>query len=291
MAGKVATIALLAAVVVGCATTAPRRATNPPSWASPPTDPAFASSASVGGEAERESGETYTTDPPTVEPREPSWRPQFEIGFAAGFPMGEFADQVDDPGLGLSLLAGVGLPNWPVVLGAEFCFLNYGRDSETEIVRTSIGDVEGTVTTTNDIVMGHLLVRIQPRSGWVRPYVDGLFGFKNFSTDTFVTVPDLDFDPDDPFDTTVIDSKNQLDDTTLSYGVGGGLDIRLKEWRIANGNAVAARLNLGARYLFGSRAKYLKEGSVRRENGEVSFDVLRSKTDMLIVQVGLSVEF
>ena len=94
----------------------------------------------------------------------------------------------------------------------------------------------------------------------------------------------------DPLDTETIASKNQLDDTALSYGVGGGLDIRLVGWG-ADADTIDIRLNLGARYLFGSRAKYLKEGSVRRDNGEISFDVLRSKTDMLIAQVGVSVEF
>ena len=240
-------------------------------------------------EARRDTDELE--DGAAVAPVESSWRPQLELNFATGFPMGEFGDQVNDPGFGLSLFAGVGLPDWPVVLGAELCFLNYGRDSDTEIVHTSIGDVEGRLTTTNDIIMGHLVVRIQPRSGWIRPYFDGLFGFKNFTTDTVVTVPDLATDPDDPFDTATIDSENEVDDTALSYGAGGGLDIRLIEWTGSSGGTSELRLNLGARYLFGSRVKYLKEGSIRRENGEASFDVLRSKTDMLIVQVGFSGEF
>ena len=63
------------------------------------------------------------------------------------------------------------------------------------------------------------------------------------------------------------------------------------EWKGSGAGTSELRLNLGARYLFGSRAKYLKEGSVHRENGEASFDVLRSKTDMLMVQVGFSGEF
>ena len=237
-------------------------------------------------------GTDVLADGMAAAPVESSWRPQLEINFATAFPMGEFGNQVHDPGFGASLFGGVGLPGWPVVLGAELSFLNYGSDSQDEIVRTSIGDVDGRLTTTNDIVMGHLVVRIQPRSGWVRPYLDGVFGFKNFTTDTIVTVPELTSDPDDPFDdTATIDSENEVDDTALSYGAGGGLDIRLIEWTGSSGGTSELRLNLGARYLFGSRVKYLKEGSIRRENGEASFDVLRSKTDMLIVQVGFSGEF
>jgi hypothetical protein len=194
-------------------------------------------------------------------------------------------------GLGFSLLGGIGLPDWPVMLGAEICFLNYGRDSSTEIIHTSIDQVEGRLTTTNDIVMGHLVVRIQPRSGRVRPYLDGLFGFKNLTTDTRVTAPNLASDPNEPFGTATIASENEVDDTVLSYGPGVGVDIRLLEWSEAESVRAEIRLNLGARYLFGSRAKYLKEGSVRRQDGQVFFDVLRSKTDMLVAQIGLSVEF
>jgi hypothetical protein len=224
-------------------------------------------------------------------PAPSGWRPQLEIGFATGIPMGDFGDHVDDVGLGFSLLGGIGLPDWPVMLGAEICFLNYGRDSSTEIIHTSIDQVEGRLTTTNDIVMGHLVVRIQPRSGRVRPYLDGLFGFKNLTTDTRVTAPNLASDPNEPFGTATIASENEVDDTVLSYGPGVGVDIRLLEWSEAESVRAEIRLNLGARYLFGSRAKYLKEGSVRRQDGQVFFDVLRSKTDMLVAQIGLSVEF
>jgi hypothetical protein len=298
-----ATIAFLAALLVGCATKAPLQYADPEFQASRPTNPTSASAPSGDRGTEREPDETYETSPveessDTVqgpsdlaagEPAESSWRPQFELDFVIGLPQGAFADQVDDLGLGFSLLGGVGLPDWPVVLGAEFCFLNYGSKSDTEIIRTSIDHIEADVNTSNDIVMGHLLLRIQPRSGWLRPYLDALFGFKYFSTDTRITVPY--FVPDDPFGTATIASKTQVDDTALSYGVGGGLDIRLKEWTNAKGGGTEVRANLGARYLFGSEAKYLKEGSIRRADGAVEFDILRSRTDMLIIQIGFAVEF
>jgi len=300
---RLATIAFLTALLVGCATKVPVQYAHPESQTPRSTNPVSASTSSVDREVEREADEIYETapivesstmaqpppDPAAKAPAESSWRPQFEIDFAIGLPQGAFADQVDDLGLGASILAGVGLPRWPVVLGAEFCFLTYGRETRTEPFSTTIPDVYVDVTTTNDIVMGHLLVRIQPRSGWLRPYLDALFGFKYFSTTTSIPAPF--YDPDGSSGFTTIASTTQLDDTALSYGAGGGLDIRLKEWIDTNGNVIALRLNLGARYLFGSEAKYLKEGSIRREDGEVEFDILRSRTDMLITQIGLAVEF
>ena len=47
-------------------------------------------------------------------------------------------------------------------------------------------------------------------------------------------------------------------------------------------------LDTKVRYLRGSRADYLKEGSVRRENGAVVFDVLNSRTDVVSLQIGVT---
>lgn len=220
---------------------------------------------------------------------ESPWRPQFGMSFSSGVPMGGFAERVNDPGYGVGLFAGLGLPNLPVVLGAEFSFLTYGRQASSEILHTSIGNVHATLTTTNQVVMGHFLVRIQPRSGAVRPYLDALIGFKNFSTESRLSVPE--FDPNDPSATVTIATKTQLADTALSYGIGAGLDVQLRRWQQEEGDSTALYLDVGAGYLFGSEANYLKEGSIRGQGDELVVDVLHSRTDMLVAQIGLKLEF
>ena len=45
----------------------------------------------------------------------------------------------------------------------------------------------------------------------------------------------------------------------------------------------------GAWYLFGAEARYLKEGSIRREDGQVRYDINESNTDILMAYVGVSV--
>jgi hypothetical protein len=50
-------------------------------------------------------------------------------------------------------------------------------------------------------------------------------------------------------------------------------------------------VDVGARYVFGGEAEYLKEGSVRNVNGRVAYDILKSKTDLLVFQIGASVRF
>jgi hypothetical protein len=50
-------------------------------------------------------------------------------------------------------------------------------------------------------------------------------------------------------------------------------------------------VDLGARYIFGGEAEYLKEGSVRNVNGRVAYDILKSDTDLLEFQIGVTVRF
>jgi len=45
------------------------------------------------------------------------------------------------------------------------------------------------------------------------------------------------------------------------------------------------------RYIIGGEAEYLKKGSIRRENSKVSYDIIKSKTDLLTAQIGVALEF
>ncbi len=48
------------------------------------------------------------------------------------------------------------------------------------------------------------------------------------------------------------------------------------------------RLDFSVRYLRGGEARYLVPGGIRREGGEVSMDVCRSRTDMILVYFGVN---
>ena len=49
--------------------------------------------------------------------------------------------------------------------------------------------------------------------------------------------------------------------------------------------------DVGARYLKGGKARYLKEGSIRREDGRVLYDVEEATTDLLAINIGVTVQF
>ena len=162
-------------------------------------------------------------------------------------------------------------------MGFDGGFLVYGFERRHEPFSTTIPDVTVAVETSNAIAMGHLLLRLQPPTGSFQPYIDGLFGFKYFFTETSINDEHGDF---------AIASSTNFDDAALSYGVGGGLDFE-----IHRGHRKSVFINVGARYLFGSEAEYLKEGSIERRNGRVFFTTERSETDILITQLGITMKF
>jgi hypothetical protein len=209
---------------------------------------------------------------------------QAGVDFLTGLPQREFRENVDDLGFGVSGEIGGFLGDSPVMIGGKFGFLNYGIERRWEPFSYAIPDVIVRVSTTNNILLAHAFVRLQPREGAVRPYVEGLVGLKYLFTRTSI-------DSDDWDDDTA--SYTNLDDLTPSYGVGAGVHVRLWQSRArrGHGNPAQLSLNLGARYLWGGDAEYLKKGSIWRQEGEVFYDIHRSTTDLLTPQVGISVRF
>ena len=201
---------------------------------------------------------------------------QLGFDFLTVFPRGEFRDNVSNNGYGASGHFLVRLKQSPILVGADLGGVVYGSETRRVGLLPDIPDVRVDVKTTNNIFLTHFLVRAQPRQGRVRPYVDGLIGFKYLFTSTTIEIDT----EDNPSDT-------NLSDVTLSYGVGGGVQVQLT----SNRHRPAVLLDAGVRYLRGSRAEYLREGSIRREGGVVFFDVLRSRTDVVTAQVGVTFRF
>lgn len=211
-------------------------------------------------------------------------RPQGSLNFSVGIPQGSFKQHVDNVGLGFDAFVGVGLGKTPIILGVDLGGQVYGFERRNEPFSTTIPDVTVDVETSNNILLAHLLLRIQPATGVVQPYLDGLFGLKHFATET--SISDENFSADEP-----IASSTNFEDTAMSYGVGGGLSVKVYGGRGGRGRVSAVQINAGIRYLLGSEAEYLKEGSIERRNGQVFFTTERSKTDMLIPQLGAVLKF
>ncbi len=209
------------------------------------------------------------------------------INFMTGFPQDEFKDNVDKTGFGIGLEGAFIIPQSPLRVGLSFGYLVYGSENREEPFSLTIPDVTVDVHTENSIVQGHLFLRVQPPEGPVRPYLDGLIGFNYLFTQTRIK--------DQGNSDEEIASSTNFDDFAFSYGAGGGIMFRVYKsndlrpegsFGLSNVN-----IDLRVRYLFGGEAEYLKEGSITRTNGRVTYDVSHSKTNLVMGQLGVIVEF
>jgi hypothetical protein len=159
----------------------------------------------------------------------------------------------------------------------EGAYLIYGNKTRNVPWSTTIPDVFLDVTTTNNIAQFHLFLRLEPPSGPIRPYVDGLVGFNYFWTETSVKS----------------EQENQAQIAwSFSYGGGAGLKIKVYEKVKDDGKLVELLIDLRVRYLLGGKAEYLKDNTpMRIENGRAIYDTDKSTTDLLSGQVGVSVVF
>lgn len=49
------------------------------------------------------------------------------------------------------------------------------------------------------------------------------------------------------------------------------------------------RRDVSVRYLYGGEADYLREAGIRREGGQAVLDINHSRTDMVVVYIGVAV--
>jgi hypothetical protein len=210
---------------------------------------------------------------------------RFQAGgdFTLGFPLGDFKYNVDRLGLGFSGHFLYNLRKSPISVGISLGYLMYGSETRVEPFSLTIPEVTVNVTTRNNILMCHFLLRVQPLDGEIQPYFDGLFGFNYLWTETGI----YNRGWHDEIASNVI-----FDDSTSSYGVGGGLMIKVFAPKSESSkNNYALYIDMGARYLKGGEAEYLREGSIYQENGDLVYEVNFSSTDLITANIGLTFTF
>ncbi len=207
------------------------------------------------------------------------------LNFIISNPQGEFADNVTNTGFGAAIDFGWHPHGSPLVIGTNLGFVNYGRETRHVPFSLTIPDVTVEVTNTNNIVMFDLFVGVEPVYGAVRPYFGGMIGMSYLFTRT--TIKD-DNDLDE------IASSTNLSDVAFNFGPAGGVRFRVWENPEPVGAEVTVRdvlIDVGFKYMLGSEADYMKEGSIIRTGSNLEYDVYRSKTNLLIFQIGVSLAF
>lgn len=192
-----------------------------------------------------------------------------------GYPHGEFKDNVDRVAYGFQLQATIWSPNKlrPVTLGLSGGFITYGEETSKRPLSTTIPDVTVDVKRSNNMANLHLYLLISPFQGTWRPYIEGLAGGAYLYTNSEVS---------SRFNNNSVFEDVNKDDFTWSAGLGGGFLIK-----VANDNGNDIYLDLKGRFMWGGTAEYLREGSVKIVNGQVLYDVRKSKTDMWNLHIGV----
>ena len=217
-----------------------------------------------------------------------------DIALIGQLPKGEFKYEGVPTGFGLDI-NGLWYPSKQFGLGLNVGISQYGN-SERQIPFSYYTDlVTITEKTTNDLAYVHLLARIIPFHGKVRPYFEGLLGMKNLFTSTKVISENC---PEEDEDTCEIASSTNYSDNAFSYGGGGGLEITLTSFGGDEDSGIKGVLSffINARYMIGAEAEYLKEGAITfsdPQDGPVqtTFDPSTSKTDVLQISLGLNFNF
>ena len=192
----------------------------------------------------------------------------------SGIPVGDFGDRVGtSPGVGFEFTSRVG--RIPISVGAEFGYVMYGTATRRLQLTPGVPEVLTDVNTTNNLLQTHALVRVQPRAGRVRPYVEGLLGFRHVFTSTSFRNPDEG-----------TSGSTQLSDSAPSVGGGGGVTIGL-----VSGRHVGLHLDIGLRYLTGGDAEYLTKGGITRDETGVTLNPTRSAINLVSLQFGVAIDF
>jgi len=206
------------------------------------------------------------------------------IHFNSGLPLGQLDDQIGREAYGLDGQIFYAPDKSPLAIGLDLSWMNYGNESREEPFSSTIPDVTIDVETMNNIVQGLFVLRGQMPRGPIQFYGDALIGFNYLYTETSISGTNQSEG--------VISHTNQ-DDVAFAYGVGGGVTVpvytRLK--LTENKKPLQVAIDGGVRYIRGGEAEYLKKGSIRREDGVVTFDTSTSRTDMVRMHLGVIVRF
>ena len=211
------------------------------------------------------------------------------FAFGLGIPQGEFSDNLDGLGYGLNGFLGAAFGGSPFVVGLDFSYFIYGINRDEVPLSTTVPDANVDVRTTNSFLQPHLVVRVQPILGPTRPYLEALGGFKYLFTQTRVS-SDIGSGEDSE-----ITTSTNFDDFAWSYGAGAGIDF---DFYRAGRTRVG--LHLGVQYLFGTEAEYLDRGRLAEldvdgtpglSRQELEPAINRSRTDLIVPQLGVSVLF
>lgn len=204
------------------------------------------------------------------------WQGTLGGGIGLSIPTGEFDRTLGKNMFMLDAHLAYPLGHIPVLQGGfAFGYSVMGKNERTVPITTDYqGITEGTLTTRCKVFSYHPLLRLNPLQGHIRPYVDGMVGFRQFSTTSKVTADGVEGN---------ISKERDQTDVAFSTGWAAGVMVTLGD--LAYVEARVERFDSG-------KATYADPESVTvSDQGVVGFNTLTSNTDVTNVLVGIGVRF
>lgn len=194
-------------------------------------------------------------------------------GLEFGIPLGEFDFTWGNTTAGLSANLALPMRNLPLEIGYDFAWGRMGGDYSVEQTPGNIlaGRTGRKVEVKSNVFGHHGLIRLNPLRGKLRPYGDLMLGARHFITRSTVSTPE-----------------------------GLAEDERDGEWTTSYGWAVGAMYGLSRQFYVEGRVERLFNGEVNyvdpatisiASDGTVSYEKLSSRTDALMIQLGVGLRF
>lgn len=161
-------------------------------------------------------------------------------------------------------------------LRADAGFLQYGRESKRVPLSSTIGGrIQVDVSTSNFLVPLSIGPQLTWPKGSVRPYANGGIGGQFFFTQSSVEGSD---------DIGSFANTTNAWDKTMVWVAGGGVYVPVYQKRF---NVL---LDLGAQYVNGGRARYLKPGSIEDlPDSQIRITSMESNTHLVLVKLGVKI--
>ncbi|MFN8646155.1 MAG: hypothetical protein U0104_05320 [Gemmatimonadales bacterium] len=210
-------------------------------------------------------------------PAQGSPRSYFGINLQLGFPQGEFKEFVGTGyGVGGNFTFFLDQKN---VAGLRLfgSWIQYGRTTERLPLSPTLPGLYVDLTTANDIYTFGIGPEFRLGSGQVRGVLHGGIGASNFATSTSAEGTD---------NVTPFATSTNFNDWTFAWYGGASALIQV------SGGRKPVFIDGGLRYQSHGKTRYLREGSIEPQpGGGVSFTPIESKTDLMLVHLGVQIGF
>lgn len=149
-----------------------------------------------------------------------------------------------------------------------------GKSTDVPVNTNFVADTTGELNTRCKVFSYHPMLRLSPLTGRVRPYVDGMVGFRQFSTTTKVTAQGVEEN-----------ISKERNETDLAFSTGWAAGVQVTLGRLAYAEVRVERFDSG-------EATYVDPESVTvSDQGVVNFSTLTSNTDVVNVLFGIGLRF